>query len=77
MRISPYFRRESMYIDLTQMIKDKLARKKTALQTIASLTAQSEDAYRKIKDSTRMLLTSLKRECKKVDDILHAQGQNE
>jgi hypothetical protein len=58
------------------MIKDKLARKKAALQTITSLAAESEDAYRKIKESTRMLLASLKRESKKVENILQFQAEH-
>lgn len=62
---------------LKQMVKDKLARKRQALQTVTSLAAESEDAYRKIKESTRMLLASLKRESRKVEHLLQFQGERE
>ena len=41
------------------------------------LTAESEEAYRKLKESTKLLLVSLKRECKKTDEIMGGAYENE
>ena len=56
------------------MIRERLAGKKEALKNMTSLTLESEEAYRKLKESTKLLLVSLRRECKKVDDVMGGAG---
>ena len=43
------------------MIKERLKIKKEVLRNTTTLTAESEEAYRKLKESTKLLLINLKK----------------